>query len=157
MEIAREKGQLVARGGGDREAVEKAVREFVAAEIALMPPWLSPDMVEEARLAGKRLSWHPRYDRPAWPDTDPPLEIVEVWRSDMLRGNSVVFYRCQRADCIRCHNPEAEWSSHLKTIRSDGLDGTGAGVEVEVRRGKRRETEVVLVDQPVFVLAEDGS
>ena len=117
-----------------------------------MPTWLGADGIEEARVAGKRLVWHPGYDRPAWPDTDPPLDIVCVWRTDMLRGNVVVFYRCQRSDCVRCHNPEAPWSSHLKTIRADGLDGIGAGAEVEVRRGKRRETETVVVDQPVFAL-----
>jgi hypothetical protein len=42
------------------------------------------------------------------------------------------------------------WSSHFRIIRPDGLDRIGAGVEVEIRRGRRRESEMVLVDQPVF-------
>jgi hypothetical protein len=152
FEITRENGRLVARGTGDTAALGEAVSAFVSAEIAAMLPWLSAEAVREAGLAGKRLTWHPNYDRPAWPDTDPPLEIVDAWKTDMLRKNTVVFYRCQRPDCRRCRNPEAPWSFHLKTIRPDGLDATGAGAEVEVRRGKRRETEIVLVDQPVFAL-----
>lgn len=154
FEIARENGKLVARGTGDIAALEDAVRAFVLAEISTVPPWLGPDEIEEARRVGKRLAWHPNYDRPAWPDADPPLDIIDVWRTDMLRGNTVVFYRCQRSDCARCRNPEASWSSHLKTIRADGLDEIGAGAEVEVRRGKKREMEIVLVNQPVFVLEE---
>lgn len=152
FEVTKEEGRLVARGTGDSADLEEAVRAFVSAGIAAMPPWLSAEAIEKARLAGKRLVWHPNYDRPAWPDAGPPLEIVDVWRTDMLRGNTVVFYRCQQPDCRRCRNPEAPWSSHLKTIRADGLDGIGASVEVEVRRGRRRETEIVLVDQAVFVL-----
>jgi hypothetical protein len=154
FEITRENGRLLARGTGDAPALEEAVRAFVSAEIAAMPVWLPADAVEEARAIGKRLLWHPGYDRPAWPDTDPPLEIVHVWRSKMLHPNCVVFYKCQRNDCLRCHNPEAEWSSHHKTIRPDGMDYSGAAVEVEIRRGKRRDTMTVLVDQPVFVLEE---
>jgi hypothetical protein len=155
MEIIRENEQLVVRGmrsGEDREVIENAVRDFITAEIAVGIPCLSVDMIKEAWLAGKRLFWHPHYDRLAWPDTDSPLEIVDVWYSDMLRGDSVIFYKCQRIDCPRCHDPKAKWSSHFKIIRSDGLDGAGAGLEVEIRRGKKRETEVILVDQPVFVL-----
>jgi len=152
FEISREERKLVARGAGDKVSFEEAVRAFVLNEIAEMPPPLSTDAVEEAQAAGKRIVWHPNYDRSTWPDTDPPLEIVEVWRSDMLRGDRVVFYKCQQPNCCRCRNPLAEWSSHLKTIRADGLDAVGVGVEVEVRRGKKRETVVALVDQPVFVL-----
>jgi len=151
FQITKEGGKLVARGSGDKTAFEEAVRSFVLKEISAMPTWLSADDVEKARIAGSRLAWHLGYGRLAWPDTDPPLEIVDVWRTDMLRGNAVVFYRCQKSECLRCHDPGAPWSSHLKTIRADGLDAVGAGVEVEVRHGKKREAEFVLVDQPVFV------
>ncbi len=156
--VSRAGGKLVASGGGDAAAIEEAVRAFIAAERAGSAPCLVPDGIEEARAAGRRLSWHPDYDRPAWPDMDPPLEIVSVWRPASVHPNCVVFYRCPRTECQRCHNPEAEWSSHHKTIRSDGLDAFGAAVEVETGRGKRRDTLMVLIDQPVFVPApvEEG-
>lgn len=151
IEIARENGLLVARGDGGTEAVVEAARAFVAAEIAAMPRWLDADMVEEARRAGLKIAWHGSYDRPAWPDTDPPLEVVEVWRSVAFLGEAIVFYRCTDPGCLRCRNPDAPWSAHLKALRANGLDKFGAAAEIEIRRGKRRETIIALVDQPVFV------
>lgn len=150
IEVSRENDQLVAKGGGNAEEVAGAVRAFVAAENAGLPCLAPRDVGLAASVA-----WHPRYMRLAWPDKDPPLEVVEVWTTEMLRGNSVVFYRCRDRECLRCHNPNAPWSLHLKTIRPDGFDAVGAAVEVEVRRGKRRESVMVLVDQPVFVPAKE--
>lgn len=152
IEVSRENGRLVVKGGGDAATISEAVRAFVAAESKL-PSCLSVDAIEEAHLAGKRFAWHPGYDRPPWPDKDPPL-IVHVWRPQMLHPNCVVFYRCQSDNCLRCHNPEYEWSSHYKMLRLDGFDASGTALEVEVRRAKRRDTMMVLVDQPVFVLQE---
>lgn len=150
IDVSRENGLLVAKGAGDAETVAEAVRAFVAAENT-GASGLTP---LEITLV-PRLAWHSNYIRSAWPDKDPPLEVVEVWITKMMRRNAVVFYRCQDLGCLRCHNPDAPWSSHLKIIRPDGNDAIGAAVEVEVRRGKKRETIVVLVDQPVFVPAKE--
>jgi hypothetical protein len=153
MELSKENGLLIVRGGGSREDVEKVVRDFVTKEIAEAEPCLSPSEVEQAFLDGKKLAWHPNYNREAWCDGEQPLEIADIWAPSSLAPYTYIGYRCSRPNCYRCRNPHAEWSRHFNILRPDGLERIGTGMEVEVRRGKKRETEMILEDEPVFVLA----
>jgi len=150
IEISRENGNLIVKGGGDIASVTEAIRAFVTVELSHLPACLKPDAISP----NCKLTWHPGYTRSAWPDKD-HLEIIEVWRSNMLGKNVVVLYRCEDSGCPRCRNPEMPLSCHLKMIRDDGFDAVGAGLDVEVRRGKKRETITILVDQPVFMLVGD--
>jgi hypothetical protein len=153
LEISKENGSLIARGGGSSEEIEKAVRDFVTKEIAEAVPFLSASEVERVFIDGKKLAWHPNYNREAWCDGEQPLEVVNVWVTKYLHPNVFIGYRCSNPNCRRCRNPYAGLLGHFKILQPNGLDKVGAGLEVEVRRGKKRETEMMLVDEPVFVLA----
>lgn len=155
MEIFKENRSLIVRGGGSYEEIEKAVRDFVTKEIAEAVPFLSSDEVEQAFFDGKKLTWHPNYNHEAWHDGEQPLEVVDVWRTSYLHPNIFIGYCCSNFNCRRCRNPYAGLLGHFKILQPNGLDKVGAGLEVEVRRGKKRETEMILVDEPVFVLARE--
>jgi len=152
-EITKENGQLIVRGGRDFETVRQAVCLFVETEIKNGSPCLLPSEVEQAFLTGKRLTWHADYNWEAWCDGRQPLEIIDVWTPSSLSPNTYIGYRCSHPECHRCKSSHSKWSQHFKILRPNGLDHIGKGVEVEIRRGKKRESEMVLVDQPVFVLA----
>lgn len=153
--VNRENGLLIVRGSEDHNQVLDLVHNFINTEIREGQKCLTQDDIEQAFLEGKKLTWHPKYDFEFWwRDGKQPLEVTSIWKPNSLHPCILVEYKCSITGCIHCKDSNAKWLHHFKIVRPDGLDYIGKGEEVEIRHGKRRETETLLVDEPVFILTE---
>lgn len=128
---------MARRSSPEDQAAEMSAQAFAA------PGRLTFADLEAMLAVGEPVKWHPLYQREAWKDGEPPLCLTDVARLGSL---FFVGYICADRSCrCRTRNPPG----HHLLVKEDGMALFGRGVEVVTGKNK---TEVVLVDQPAFIV-----